>query len=583
MKTGMTETKMASPDGGPTGGASHEPPSLDELTQLARAWISDDPDPAARAELQALLDGLPGSAAELADRFAGHLTFGTAGLRGPLRAGPNGMNLAVVRQAAAGLSGWLAARSPGGLLVIGYDARRGSLEYARETARVATGAGLRAAVLPRPLPTPVLAFAVRQLDAAAGVMVTASHNPPQDNGYKVYLGAELGGPLGAGAQIVPPADAEIEQAIRSVGPLARVPLGEAGDVLDESVLTAYLAAAVRVVDPDVPRDLAVVYTPLHGVGGDVLTAAFEAAGFPRPAVVAAQAQPDGTFPTVSFPNPEEPGAMDLALALARETGADLVIANDPDADRCAVAVPDSDAVGGWRMLRGDEVGVLLADHLARRGVTGVYATTIVSSSLLRAIAAKRGLGYAETLTGFKWIVRAAATPPQPLAFGYEEALGYCVAPDMVRDKDGITAALVIAELAAGLKAQLRTLTDRLDDLAAEFGLYTTDQLSVRVDDLSEIAASMAYLRARMPDSLLDEPVISAQDLLPDADVVILRTSSARVVVRPSGTEPKLKAYLEVVESVPDGDVAQARSRANATLRALRTETAAALGIWSVNP
>jgi phosphomannomutase len=579
MKTGMTETKMASPDGGPTGSASHEPPSLDELTQLARAWIADDPDPESRAELQAVLDALPGSATELADRFAGHLTFGTAGLRGPLRAGPNGMNLAVVRQAAAGLVGWLAERVPDGLLVIGYDARRGSLDYARETARVATGAGLRAAVLPRPLPTPVLAFAVRHLDAAAGVMVTASHNPPQDNGYKVYLGTELGGPLGAGAQIAPPSDVEIERAIRSVGPLAQVPLGPPGEMLDSSLLAAYLAAAVQVVDPDVSRDLAVAYTPLHGVGGDVLTAAFEAAGFARPSVVAAQARPDGTFPTVSFPNPEEPGAMDLVLALARETGADLVIANDPDADRCAVAVVDSATPGGWRMLRGDEVGVLLADHLARRGVTGTYATTIVSSSLQRAIAAKRGVGYAETLTGFKWIVRAA----EDLAFGYEEALGYCVAPDMVRDKDGITAALVIAELAAGLKAEFRTLTDRLDDLAAEFGLYATDQLSVRVDDLSEIAASMAHLRARTPDSLLDEPVISAQDLLPEADVVILRTGSARVVVRPSGTEPKLKAYLEVVESVPDGDVAQARSRANATLRALRTETAAALGIWSANP
>jgi phosphomannomutase len=545
----------------------------DALRDRAMAWLGDDPDPATRDELRRLIDGLPATADELADRFAGPLTFGTAGLRGPLRAGPNGMNLAVVTGAAAGLVGWLAARDSQGPVVIGYDARYGSRDFAERTARVVTGAGREALVLPRPLPTPVLAYAVRALGGAAGVMVTASHNPAQDNGYKVYLGADLGGPAGAGAQVVPPVDAEIEASIRAVGPLSSVPLGDAGTTLDEDIVTSYVERAAAVVDPDGPRDLAVAYTPLHGVGGPVLAAAFARAGFARPAVVREQADPDPAFPTVSFPNPEEPGAIDRLVALADVSGADLAIASDPDADRCAVAIPD--AVLGWRMLRGDEVGVLLADHLMRRGVRGRYATTVVSSSMLRAMCERRGLPYGETLTGFKWIVRAG----DDLVFGYEEALGYCVAPDHVRDKDGITAALTVAELAAGLKAELRTLADRLDELALEFGVYATDQLSVRVDDLAEIETAMTYIRTKTPGALLDEPVTAVEDLLPDADVLTLRTDSARVVVRPSGTEPKLKAYVEVVEQVADGDVAAARERAAASVRALRTETAAALGIW----
>ncbi|GIJ25927.1 phosphomannomutase [Micromonospora qiuiae] len=569
---------------------------LDILRERAERWLADDPDPADRAELRAVLDRLPASAAELADRFAGPLTFGTAGLRGPLRAGPNGMNLAVVTQAAAGLVAWLAAQGGTGPLVIGYDARRGSREFAERTAQVATGAGRPALLLPRPLPTPVLAYAVRHLGAVAGVMVTASHNPPQDNGYKVYLGAELGGALGAGAQIVPPADAGIEAAIRAVGPLAEVPLGPTGQVLGDDLVAGYVARAVQVVPAGGARDLNVAYTPLHGVGATVLTAAFAAAGFAVPGVVPDQAEPDPDFPTVSFPNPEEPGAVDRLVALAESTGADLAIANDPDADRCAVAVPDpgngpvtsdgSAGAGGpqaapgrpgWRMLRGDELGVLLADHLMRRGVTGLYATTIVSSSLLQAMCAARGLPYDETLTGFKWIVRAGGGA-EPLVFGYEEALGYCVAPEHVRDKDGITAALTVAELAAGLKAQGRTLTDRLDELAAEFGVHHTDQLSVRVDDLRLIADAMARVRAATPTTLLGQPVTETRDLLPEADVLILRTGTARVVIRPSGTEPKLKAYLEVVEPVADGDVAAARSHATSAVATLRTEIAHALGV-----
>ena len=539
----------------------------------AEAWLADDPDPATRAELRELIAGLPATAAELRDRFAGPLTFGTAGLRGRLRAGPNGMNLAVVTRAAAGLVGWLGAQDGHGPLVIGYDARHGSREFAEQTARVATGAGREALLLPGVLPTPVLAYAVRALEAVAGVMVTASHNPPQDNGYKVYLGRELGGPGGDGAQIVPPADAGIEAAIRAVGSLAGVTLGGPGTLLDDKIVHGYVQSAAAVLEPGGPRDLTVAYTPMHGVGGATLAAAFAAAGFAPPAVVAAQAEPDPEFPTVAFPNPEEPGAMDLLLALAAERGADLAIANDPDADRCAVAIP-GDAPGSWRRLTGDELGILLADRLIRRGVPGTYATTVVSSTMLRALCAARAVPYAETLTGFKWIVRGAVE----LAYGYEEALGYCVAPGLVRDKDGITAALTVAELAAGLKAEGGSVAGRLDELAREFGVHHTDQLAVRVDDLGEITRAMARVRADPPARLLGDPV-EVEDRLPDADVLTLRTPRARVVIRPSGTEPKLKAYLEVVEPVTDGDVAAARRRAAAAVdETLRPEIAAALGL-----
>ncbi len=542
----------------------------DELRSLAATWRADDPDPATRAELDRLIAGLPGTAAELRDRFAGPLTFGTAGLRGRLRAGPNGMNLAVVTRAAAGLVTWLAEQGGRGPLVIGYDARHGSKEFAEQTARVATGAGRESLVMPGTLPTPVLAYAVRTLDAVAGVMVTASHNPPQDNGYKVYLGRELGGPAGDGAQIVPPADAGIEAAIRAVAQIADIPLGSTGTLIDDKTVRGYAQSAAAVLSEDGPRDLAVAYTPMHGVGGSTLLAAFAAAGFPAPAVVAAQAEPDPEFPTVAFPNPEEPGAMDLLLELAAAHGAELAIANDPDADRCAVAIPTAD--GGWRALRGDELGVLLGDHLIRRGVPGTYATTIVSSQLLGRLCAARGVPYAETLTGFKWIVRAA----EELAYGYEEALGYCVAPAMVRDKDGITAALTVAELAAGLKAEGRTLADRLDELATEFGVHATDQLSVRVDDLAEIGAAMTRARQAPPATLLGSPVTVSDDAA--NNVLTFRTATARAVIRPSGTEPKLKAYLEVVSPVADGDLTAARASAGGDLVVLRREAAAALGV-----
>ena len=526
-----------------------------------RAWIADDVDPEAAAELRALLDAASGpsssAAADLADRFRGPLAFGTAGLRGPLRAGPNGMNRTVVRRAAAGLAAWLTEHGGTGRpVVVGYDARHGSLDFARESAAILAAAGFRARLLPRVLPTPVLAFAVRELGAAAGVMVTASHNPPQDNGYKVYAAD--------GAQIVPPTDREIEAAIRAVGPARAIPLApDAVVVLDESVVTSYVAAVAGLV-ADGPRDLRIVHTALHGVGTETVQAVFRTAGFTDLTPVPEQELPDPDFPTVAFPNPEEPGALDLALTLARERGADIVLANDPDADRCAVAVPGPK---GWRMLRGDETGVLLADALLRDGVRGTYATTIVSSAMLGALAERHGVGYVETLTGFKWIARAAPD----LVFGYEEALGYAVAPDLVRDKDGISAALRLAALAATLKRDGSSLLGRLDELAAEYGRYVTDQVSLRVDDLSLIADTMLRLRADPPATLLGAPA-TVEDLLPATDGLRWRGAGTRVVIRPSGTEPKLKAYLEVVDASGSADAA------HATLARLRAEVETALRV-----
>ncbi|MEV7240075.1 phospho-sugar mutase [Streptomyces sp. NPDC093248] len=546
----------------------------DELIAKAKAWLAEDPDPRTREELAGLIDA--GDVAELRARFSGTLQFGTAGLRGELGAGPMRMNRAVVIRAAAGLAAYLkkngASHGSGdaGLVVIGYDARHMSADFARDTAAVVTGAGLRAAVLPRPLPTPVLAFAVRHLGAVAGVEVTASHNPPRDNGYKVYLGD--------GSQIVPPADAEIAAEIDAIASLNDVPRPESGwETLDDSVLDAYLARTDAVLAAGSPRTARTVYTAMHGVGRDVLLAAFARAGFPEPVLVAEQADPDPDFPTVAFPNPEEPGAMDLAFACARATGPDLVIANDPDADRCAVAVRDGDE---WRMLRGDEVGSLLAAHLVGRGATGTFAESIVSSSLLGRIAESAKLPYEETLTGFKWIARV-----EGLRYGYEEALGYCVDPEGVRDKDGITAALLVTELASVLKEQGRTLLDLLDDLAVEHGLHATDQLSVRVEDLSVISDAMRRLRERPPAELAGLAITRAEDLtlgtdrLPPTDGLRYTLDGARVIVRPSGTEPKLKCYLEVVVPAPDRTaLPAARTRATELLTALKRDLSAAAGL-----
>ncbi|WP_371599291.1 phospho-sugar mutase [Streptomyces sp. NBC_00564] len=541
----------------------------DELIARAKAWLAEDPDVETREELAKLIDA--GDTAELTARFSGTLQFGTAGLRGELGAGPMRMNRAVVIRAAAGLAAYLKGKGEtDGLVVIGYDARHKSADFARDTAAVMTGAGLRAAVLPYPLPTPVLAYAIRHLGAVAGVEVTASHNPPRDNGYKVYLGD--------GSQIVPPADAEIAAEIDAVHALADVPHPDSGwETLDEGVLDAYLARTDAVLAEGSPRTARTVYTAMHGVGKDTLLAAFARAGFPEPVLVAEQAEPDPDFPTVAFPNPEEPGAMDLAFAKAHETQPDLIIANDPDADRCAVAVKDGD---GWRMLRGDEVGALLAQHLVKRGARGTFAESIVSSSLLGRIAEKAGLPYEETLTGFKWIARV-----EGLRYGYEEALGYCVDPDGVRDKDGITAALLITELASELKSRNRTLLDLLDDIAVEYGLHATDQLSVRVEDLSLIANAMRRLREQPPTRLAGLAITKAEDLtkgtdrLPPTDGLRYTLEGARVIVRPSGTEPKLKCYLEVVVPVASHEgLDAARTKAAESLAAIKRDLSAAAGI-----
>ncbi|CAM5428256.1 phospho-sugar mutase [Streptomyces abikoensis] len=562
----------------------------DALIARAKSWLAEDPDPETREELARLIDGAAtGDTADLAARFAGTLQFGTAGLRGELGAGPMRMNRSVVIRAAAGLAAYLkkqgtpAGDDTAGTVVIGYDARYKSADFARDTAAVMVGAGLKAVLLPEPLPTPVLAFAIRHLGAVAGIEVTASHNPPRDNGYKVYLGD--------GSQIVPPANAGIAAEIAAIASLNDVPRPSEGwEILRyEDVVGAYLARTDAVLSGGSARDVRVVYTPMHGVGRRVLTAAFERAGFPAPTVVAAQADPDPDFPTVAFPNPEEPGAMDLAFATAREAQPDIVIANDPDADRCAVAVPDPDSAEGWRMLRGDEVGALLATHLVHKNARGTFATTIVSSSLLsRIAAASTGTPYTETLTGFKWLARVDG-----LRYSYEEALGYCVDPEGVRDKDGITAALLVAELAAELKESGRTLSDLLDDLAVEHGLHATDQLSVRVQDLSLIADAMRRLREQPPAVLAGLHVTSAEDLakgtdeLPPTDGLRYHlagdesgtVSAARVIVRPSGTEPKIKCYLEVVIPVADAaGLAGARAKAAEVLTAIKADLSQAAGI-----
>ncbi|MFD1148158.1 phospho-sugar mutase [Saccharothrix hoggarensis] len=525
------------------------------LRDAAFRWIADDPDPATRLELQGVLARAMGGDAsavdELADRMAGPLTFGTAGLRGPVRAGPNGMNRAVVTRTTAGLAAWLKANGHVGTVFVGRDARHGSEDFARAAAGVLAGAGFTVRTLPGPLPTPILAFLVKRHNAVAGVQITASHNPPADNGYKLYLAG--------GAQIVPPEDREIEAAIRGVPAAVSVPLSDDYLPVSDAEVDEYLER-VASLPRGASRDLRVVLTPMHGVGGATAVEALRRAGFTDVRVVREQAVPDPDFPTVSFPNPEEPGAADRLLELAAAESADLAIALDPDADRCALGVRERD--GSWRMLRGDETGVLLGSLVLSTvdSADPLVATTIVSSSLLKSVAAARGARYAETLTGFKWLVRAG----DGLVFAYEEALGVCVDPSHVNDKDGISAAVVACDLAAGLKASGRSLLDALDQLAVDHGLHLTDQVSLRFTDLSRIGALMARLRAEPPADFAFE------DLLPEADVVRLTRDGVRVVVRPSGTEPKLKAYLEVVEPVAD-DLPEARERARTRLAVLRAQ------------
>jgi phosphomannomutase len=545
------------------------------LADAVSAWSAQDPDPDTRGELASLLDqiaaGSSESLAELTDAFHGRLQFGTAGLRGAIGAGPNRMNRVVVGQAAAGLAAYLLDQGlAGGTVIIGHDARHKSDAFARDSAEIFAGAGFRALLVPVPTPTPVVAFGIGHFGCVAGVVVTASHNPPQDNGYKVYLGD--------GSQIVPPADGEIAGCIEEIThrDLSDVPRSDDYVELGDELVGAYLDRVTSLVPAGAARDLDWVYTPMHGVGGRVVAEAVARAGFTGAEVVAEQAEPDPDFPTVGFPNPEEPGAIDLALALARRTGADLVVANDPDADRCAIAAPIDDT---WRMLRGDELGALLGDDALRRGVEGTYACSIVSSSLLAAMAAAHGQPFATTLTGFKWIGRVPG-----LAFGYEEAIGYCVDPQAVPDKDGISALIRVLTLAAGLKAEGRTVADRLDEIATTYGVYETDQLSVRVEDLSLIDAAMVRLRRQPPTTLLGRPVqvidlAAGTDELPPTDGVLLAGERVTVVVRPSGTEPKLKCYLEARVPLAEAvGLASDRQRARTMLTELRVEMSSSLGL-----
>jgi phosphomannomutase len=556
------------------------------LRELVSAWIADDPDERDRAELAALLaDDSPAAADDLANRFAGRLSFGTAGLRGIVGAGPNRMNTATVTAATAALAGWLHGRDRGAAdagVVVGCDARHRSDEFAVQVARVLAGAGIRVHMLPSRQPTPFLAFAIRFLHAAAGVMITASHNPPADNGYKLYLGD--------GAQIVPPADTEIEAAIAGLGPPSGVAVAAADSPLisrsGDEVLQAYLDAICAAAGP-APASAAwlrFAYTPLHGVAGQLALRAFDQAGFAVPDIVEAQFEPDADFPTVAFPNPEEPGSLDLAIAQARRSGADLIIANDPDGDRLAVAVPDPAEPGRYRQLTGDQVGALLGAYLLGRLSADptvdisrqLVVSTVVSGTLLSKIAAAAGAQHAQTLTGFKWIVRAADLREDVhFAFGYEEALGYAIG-DAVRDKDGISAALGVLSLAAVAQSVGESLQQAYDALEVMHGVHQTSQLSAPTATTVDV---MARLRAGGPAELAGQRVISTTDYtggnwdLPSADMLSYQLPGARVVIRPSGTEPKIKAYLEVVERVSGRTLAAARAAAAARMESLRAGVA----------
>jgi len=506
-------------------------------------WIAEDPDSHTRAQLREMLDA--NDEVSLRSCFSGFLEFGTAGLRGPLGPGPSRMNRAVVTKTAAGLASYMKRH---GLksVVIGRDARYGSEDFTSDTAEIMQGAGFEVFVLPRPLPTPVLAFAVRNLKCDVGIMVTASHNPPQDNGYKVYLGGIVDGVRYEGSQIISPADSEISADIAAVPALNSLVRSQGWKVLDESHIDAYVSATSRLATN--PGTLKIVYTAMHGVGTETLRKVFKSAGFPEPILVTEQAQPDPDFPTVKFPNPEEPGAIDLSLHKARAESADLVIANDPDADRCAAAILDRD--GQWRMLRGDEVGALLGEYMARKAPNKevTLANSIVSSSILSKIAHHYGLLFKETLTGFKWLAKIPN-----LWFGYEEALGYAVDSQSVNDKDGISAALVLVQLATDLKAQGKTMVDLLDEIWERHGYHGTKQISVRTTNLAQIDAILSRFRDSTPTTIGRFALTSFDDLekptdgLPPTNGVRIRLmDNIRIIVRPSGTEPKIKCYIEVI-------------------------------------
>ena len=536
------------------------------ITDVARDWAAHDPDPETAAYVLDILED-PARAAELQSRFSGPLTFGTAGLRGEVGAGESRMNRAVVTRATYGLMDWLGRQVEAPRVVIGCDARHGSSDFYTTAAEVISAAGGTALLLPPCLPTPITAFAVRALHADAGIMITASHNPRTDNGYKVYLGGRVATGAASGVQIVPPADAEIMACITQASPADQIPR-DSLRVEKVDVLPEYLETAAR----NGVSDLRIILTAMHGVGGEVARQALNRAGFHDIHVVAEQFAPDPDFPTVAFPNPEEPGALDLAIALASDVDADLIFALDPDADRCAVAIPTGD--GDWRQLSGDETGCLLGDYVAGScgagaGASGVLASSIVSSRLLGSIAAAHGLEHRTTLTGFKWIGQVP-----DLVFGYEEAIGYCCDPAHVRDKDGITAAVTMALLVAGLRADGRAIQDVLDSFAERFGLHATAPVTFRVEEVALISAAMRRLRSAASAELAGSEVVSVIDLgegydgLPPTDGLMLFTAANdRVIIRPSGTEPKLKCYLEVI--LPGGTWEEARGRLDAIAGELR--------------
>jgi phosphomannomutase len=510
---------------------------LDEVEQ----WIADDPDPKNAAQLQLWLDA--GDEKNLYKSFSGFLQFGTAGLRGPLGPGPSCMNRAVVGRTAAGLVAYMKKR---GLtsVVIGRDARHGSEEFTKDSAQIFSGAGMKVFVLPRALPTPVLAFATKELGCDVGVMVTASHNPAQDNGYKVYLGGIVDGINYNASQIVSPTDSSIAQEIAAITSLKSVPRSNTWIVLDEEVIEKYIHRTARLAKN--PGDLKIVYTAMHGVGTETVQRIFHSSGFASLILVDAQAKPDPDFPTVAFPNPEEPGAIDLALETARSFDADLVIANDPDADRCAAAIKD--LRGQWRMLRGDELGVIFGEAIARTVKKGTFANSIVSSSALKKIADHYSLDFKETLTGFKWLAKI-----ENLTFGYEEAIGYCVDSKTVNDKDGISAALYLAQIASDLAQEKKTLQDLLNDVWRRDGFHATEQISIRFTDLSKIDLILADLRANAPKEIagllvesIDDLAKPSNDLPPTEGIRIWLVGGIRVIIRPSGTEPKMKCYIEVI-------------------------------------
>jgi phosphomannomutase len=521
-----------------------------ESTLLAEvnAWIADDPDPITAAALQALVDS--GDEASLRPLFSGFLQFGTAGLRGPIGPGPSSMNRAVVGRAAAGIAAYMKKRGMT-RVVIGRDARYGSHDFAIESAEIFSGAGMEVFLLPRALPTPVLAYATNALKADVGIMVTASHNPPQDNGYKVYIGPDADGISYASSQIINPTDGFIASEISAITSLQSQPRGSQWSVLDETLINEYIERTARLAKR--PGALKVVYTAMHGVGTETVKKVFAEAGFPDLILVTEQAEPDPDFPTVAFPNPEEPGAIDLALVTARAHNADLVIANDPDADRCAAAIKDRN--GQWRMLRGDELGVIFGEWIARSAPRGTFGNSIVSSSILKKISAHYGIDFREVLTGFKWLAKI-----EDLAFGYEEAIGYAVDSKTVNDKDGISAAIFLAQIATDLASQGKDLNDLLDEVWARHGFHGTEQISIRVSDMGAIAALLAGLRKNPPREIAGKDVESIDDLaaptdgLPPTDGLrIWLAGGVRIIIRPSGTEAKLKCYIEVI--TPDSNAA----------------------------